>query len=53
MVTVPSAVDHVILFFIFIILSGVRLSPLGTEPTTALLYQTQMIDNGVVEQLVE
>jgi hypothetical protein len=29
--------------FIIIILSGVRLSPLGTAPTTGLLYQPQMI----------
>jgi hypothetical protein len=32
--------------FITIILSGVRLSPLGTEATTGLLYQPQMIDDG-------
>jgi hypothetical protein len=31
---------------VFIILSGVRLSPLGTEVTTGLLYQLQMIDDG-------
>jgi hypothetical protein len=30
----------------FIILSGVRLSPLGTAATTALLYQPQMMDDG-------
>jgi hypothetical protein len=30
----------------FIILSGVRLSPLGTAVTTGLLYQPQMIDDG-------
>jgi hypothetical protein len=29
--------------FIIIILSGVRLSPLGTAATTGLLYQPQMI----------
>jgi hypothetical protein len=29
-----------------IILSGVRLSPLGTAATTGLLYQHQMIDDG-------
>jgi hypothetical protein len=29
-----------------IILSGVRLSPLGTAATTGLLYQPQMIDPG-------
>jgi hypothetical protein len=30
----------------FIILSGVRLSPLGTVATIGLLYQPQMIDDG-------
>jgi hypothetical protein len=30
----------------FLILSGVRLSPLGTVATTGLLYQPQMIDVG-------
>jgi hypothetical protein len=37
-----------ILFFIFyfIILSGVRLSPLGTAAITDLLYHPQMIDDG-------
>jgi hypothetical protein len=30
----------------FIIVSGVRLSPLGTAATTGLLYQPQMIDDG-------
>jgi hypothetical protein len=30
----------------FILLSGVRLSPLGTAATTALLYQPQMMDHG-------
>jgi hypothetical protein len=30
----------------FFILSGVRLSPLGTAGTTGLLYQPQMIDDG-------
>jgi hypothetical protein len=34
-----------VLFFI-IILSGVRLSPLGTAATTGLFYQPQMIDDG-------
>jgi hypothetical protein len=29
----------------FIILSGVRLSPLGTAATTGLLYQPRMIDD--------
>jgi hypothetical protein len=31
---------------IFIIVSGVRLSPHGTAATTGLLYQLQMIDDG-------
>jgi hypothetical protein len=30
----------------FILLSGVRLSPLGTAATTGLLHQPQMIDDG-------
>jgi hypothetical protein len=30
----------------FIILSGVRLSPLGTAATIGLLYQLRMIDDG-------
>jgi hypothetical protein len=29
-----------------VILSGVRLSPLGTAANTGLLYQLQMIDDG-------
>jgi hypothetical protein len=33
-------------FFIIIILSGVRLSPLGTVANTGLLYQPWMIDDG-------
>jgi hypothetical protein len=32
--------------YIIIIVSGVRLSPLGTAATTGLLYQPQMIDDG-------
>jgi hypothetical protein len=32
--------------FFNIILSGVRLSPLGTEATTGLFYQSHMIDDG-------
>jgi hypothetical protein len=35
-----------VLFIIFIIFSGVRLSPLGTAAITGLLYQPQMIDEG-------
>jgi hypothetical protein len=38
-------------FFIIIILSGVRLSPLGTTATTDLLYQPQMIDDGDYEAI--
>jgi hypothetical protein len=34
------------LFIFIIILSGVRLSPLGTAATTSLLYQPQMKDVG-------
>jgi hypothetical protein len=37
---------YVVLFFIAIVLSGVRLSPLGTAATAGLLYQPQMIDDG-------
>jgi hypothetical protein len=36
-------------FILFIILSGVRLSPLGAAATTGLLYQPQMIDGGDCE----
>jgi hypothetical protein len=32
--------------FFFIIVSGVRLSPLGTAAAIDLLYQPQMIDDG-------
>jgi hypothetical protein len=38
--------DGASFFIIIIILSGVRLSPLGTVATTGLLYQPQMIDDG-------
>jgi hypothetical protein len=31
---------------VFFIVSGVRLSPLGTAATSGLLYQAQMIDDG-------
>jgi hypothetical protein len=40
---------HILLYdflFFFYIVSGVRLSPLGTAATTGLLYQPQMIDDG-------
>jgi hypothetical protein len=33
-------------YLFIIILSGVRLSPLGTMATTGLLYQPKMIDDG-------
>jgi hypothetical protein len=42
---------YIIIFIFFIILSGVRLSPLGTAATTGLLYQPQMM-MVIVEQLV-
>jgi hypothetical protein len=32
-------------YYFFIIVSGVRLSPLGTAATTGLLYPPQMIDD--------
>jgi hypothetical protein len=38
--------------FLIVILSGVRLSLLGTGATTGLLYQPQMIDDVILEQLV-
>jgi hypothetical protein len=36
----------VCIYYFFIIVSGVRLSPLGTAATTGLLCQPQMIDDG-------
>jgi hypothetical protein len=36
---------------IIIILSGMRLSPLGTAATTGLLYQPRMIDDGDCEAI--
>jgi hypothetical protein len=42
-----------IYFFITILLSGVRLSPLDSVATTGLLYQLQMISDGDCEQLIE
>jgi hypothetical protein len=38
--------DDIAQVFFFLIVSGVRLSPLGTVATTGLLYQPQMIDDG-------
>jgi hypothetical protein len=35
-----------VLFLFFIVLSGVRLSPLGTAANIDLLYQPQMINDG-------
>jgi hypothetical protein len=40
-----------IVIFIIIVVSGVRLSPLGTAATTGLLYQPQMIDDGDCEAI--
>jgi hypothetical protein len=37
-------------YYFFIILSGVRLSPLGTAATTGLLYQPQMVLAGNLPQ---
>jgi hypothetical protein len=34
--------------FFIVILSGVRLSPLGIAVATGLLYQSQMIDDGAI-----
>jgi hypothetical protein len=34
------------IFLFFIVVSGVRLSPLGTAATTGLLYQPPVIDDG-------
>jgi hypothetical protein len=33
-------------YYFYIIVSGVRLSPLGTAATSGLLYKPQMIDDG-------
>jgi hypothetical protein len=38
--------QYLILIGSFFILSGVRLSPLGTAATSGLLYQPQKIDDG-------
>jgi hypothetical protein len=32
-------------YYYYFILSGVRLSPLGTAATTGLLYQSRMVDD--------
>jgi hypothetical protein len=38
-------------FFLFIIISGVGLSPLGTAATSGLLYKPHMIDEGDCEAI--
>jgi hypothetical protein len=43
---VPDIKPENIFFIFFIIVSGVRLSPLGSAATTGLLYQPQIIDDG-------
>jgi hypothetical protein len=46
---VLTLIDRYVLWiqdFFIVILSGVRLSPLGSAATTGLLYQPQMIDDG-------
>jgi hypothetical protein len=43
--TLASCDVSAVIYF-FIIISGVRLSPLGTAVTTGLLYQPQMMDDG-------
>jgi hypothetical protein len=43
----------IVLLFIIIILSGVRLSPLGTAAIIGILYKPQMIIMVLVEQFVE
>jgi hypothetical protein len=40
------ALELISMKLFFIILSGVRLSPLGTANTTGLSYQPQMTDDG-------
>jgi hypothetical protein len=37
---------YLFLLLLFIIISGVGLSPLGTAATSGLLYKPQMIDDG-------
>jgi hypothetical protein len=46
LIGIPSSWNSNIIFFIIIILSGVRLSSLDTAATTGLLYQLQMIEDG-------
>jgi hypothetical protein len=47
------SIGQTFIYFFFIILSVVTLSPLGTAATSGVLYQRQMIGEGDVEQLVE
>jgi hypothetical protein len=51
LVEFPGKVVPVLIYLFIIILSGVRLSPLGTAPTTGLLYQPQMIHDGDCEAI--
>jgi hypothetical protein len=46
-----EAISYLITLHIIIIVSGVRLSPLGTAATTGLLYEPQMIDDGVCGEI--
>jgi hypothetical protein len=41
-----SFIEKLFFTIIIIIISGVRLSPLGTAATTGLLYEPQIIDDG-------
>jgi hypothetical protein len=45
MSVLQGAASQKIPFFILVILSGVRLSPLGTAAIAGLLYQPQIIDD--------
>jgi hypothetical protein len=51
--TIPTllAFWYKCIYFFIIVLSGVRLSPLGTAATIGLLYQPQMIDDGECEAI--
>jgi hypothetical protein len=50
-ITFTQAKQISLIYFIIIIVSGVRLNPLGTAATTGLLYQPQMMV--IVEKLVK
>jgi hypothetical protein len=43
---ISSFMDENIIVINIIILSGIRLGPLGTAAITVLLYQPRMIDDG-------